>query len=84
MVIPVDVPVIAYPAPQESNITWSGPDKYSNVRSTLSKKDVNYKYVIHAFISIENQHDFGTYTMKHNGVEMITVTIHADKGMSAL
>ena len=75
--VPVEVPVIANPAPLESNIMWSGPTESIAVKSVITNRDAEYKYYIRGFISTDNKQPVGNYTMMYNGEEIITITIHA-------
>ncbi|XP_078327357.1 uncharacterized protein LOC111116097 isoform X2 [Crassostrea virginica] len=82
-VIPVDVPVIANPAPLQSNVTWSGPTESIKVNSAVTRRDAaaNYKYNIRGSISIDNEQRIGNYTMMYNGEEIITIIIYAFNGL---
>nr|XP_022305369.1 uncharacterized protein LOC111112254 [Crassostrea virginica] len=80
-VIPVDVPVIANPAPLKSNVTWSGPIESIKVDSAVTRGQTVYKHTIRGSISIDNEHRIGNYTMMFNGEEIITINIYAFKGL---
>nr|XP_022310800.1 uncharacterized protein LOC111116098 isoform X3 [Crassostrea virginica] len=81
VVIPVDVPVIANPAPLKSKVTWYGPTESNKVTSKIIRRDADYKYNIRGSISIENEQRIGNYTMLYDGKEIITIIIHAIKGL---
>ena len=81
-VIPVDVPVIANPAPLKSKVTWYGPTESNKVTSKIIRRDADYKYNIRGSISIDNEQHIGNYTMLYDGKEIITIIIHAIKGLS--
>ena len=83
-VIPVDVPVIANPAPLQSNVTWSGPTESIKVNSAVNRRNAegDYKYNIRGSISIDSEQRIGNYTMMYNGKEIITIIIHALNGLS--
>ena len=82
VVIPVDVPVIANPAPLKSKVTWYGPTESNKVTSKIIRRDADYKYNIRGSISIDNEQHIGNYTMLYDGKEIITIIIHAIKGLS--
>ena len=75
VLISVDVPVIANPAPLESIVTWNGPTESIKVTTVVIKRDADYKYNIRAAISIDNEERIGYYTMLYNGKGIITITV---------
>nr|XP_022310805.1 uncharacterized protein LOC111116099 isoform X2 [Crassostrea virginica] len=79
--VPVDVPVIANPAPLESIVTWNGPTESIKVTSEVIRRDADYKYNIRGSISIDNEQRIGNYTMLYDGKEIITIIIYAIKGL---
>ena len=76
--VTVAVPVIANPPPQKSDVIWFGPMKNPRIASTVSQQDVPYKHWINSSIPILDQNYFGTYTLKYNMTDVVTITIDAE------
>ena len=74
--------MIANPAPLKLSVTWYGPTESIKVTSDVIRRDADYKYNIRGSISIENEQRIGNYTMLYDGKEIITIIIHAIKGLS--
>ena len=74
--------MIANPAPLKSSVTWYGPTESIKVTTAVIKRDADYKYNIRGAISIDNEQRIGNYTMLYDGKEIITIIIHAIKGLS--
>ena len=76
--VTVTVPVIANPPPQESAVTWLGPIANLPFTFIVSQQDVPYKHWINSSIPILDQNYFGTYTLKYNMTDVVTITIDAE------
>nr|XP_022305671.1 uncharacterized protein LOC111112453 [Crassostrea virginica] len=76
--VTVAVPVIANPPPQKSDVIWFGPMTNPRIASTVSQQDVPYKHWINSSIPILDQNYFGTYTLKYNITDVVTITIDAE------
>ena len=74
----MDVPLIANPPPQASNITWYGPTGQLTISSNVSQQSAIYKHVVTSSIPVQDQTYFGNYTMKYKEEPIITVIISAE------
>nr|XP_022307478.1 uncharacterized protein LOC111113474 [Crassostrea virginica] len=76
--VTVDVPLIANPPPQASNITWYGPTGQLTISSNVSQQSAIYKHMVTSSIPVQDQTYFGNYTMKYKEEPIITVIISAE------
>nr|XP_022305650.1 uncharacterized protein LOC111112446 isoform X3 [Crassostrea virginica] len=76
--VPVAVPVIANPPPQDSGIAWNGPSTTHSIISAVSMQHVPYKHWINSSIPILDRNYFGNYTLKYNGNGIITLFINPE------
>lgn len=70
------IPVIANPPPQASDITWMGPTDYP-IKSTVSRRDSEYKHWINTSVPVKNHSNFGYYVVKYRNKTIQNISINA-------